>query len=181
VAVRTHQADARTFVRRCQTRYDVIVVDLFHGDGTPDYLITREFFRDLRACLAPGGVAVFNTFADLARPVAYAHFLVTLRTELPHFALYRPQGHGTHVNSLVVAAAQPLPAPAAVTFDYVPPRYAETLWTMFSAPVPLAAWLFAGGRVISDAVNPAAYDLAQMQMIYRRSVVQSAPGAMLIN
>jgi predicted membrane-bound spermidine synthase len=181
VAVRTHEADARTFARECRSRYDVIVVDLFHGDGTPDYLITREFFRDLRACLAPGGVAVFNTFAEITRPGAYAHFLVTLRVELPHLALYRPQGHGTHVNSFVVAAAQPLPAPATVTFDYVPPRFADTLWTMFSAPVPLAAALFAGGRVISDAVNPAAYDLAQMQMLYRRSVVQNAPAAMLIN
>jgi hypothetical protein len=180
-AVRTHEADARTFVRECRSRYDVIVVDLFHGDGTPDYLITREFFRDLRGCLAGGGVAVFNTFADLTRPHAYAHFLVTLRAELPELALYRPQGHGTHVNSLVVAAAQPLRAPAKVIFDHVPPRHAETLWTMLAAPVPLAPALFAGGRLISDAVNPAAHDLAQMQMVYRRSVVQGAPGAMLVN
>ena len=179
--VTTHEADARTFVRTCQSRYDVIVVDLFHGDGTPDYLITREFFQSLRACLTPDGVAVFNTFADLLRPEAYAHFLVTLRAELPHLALYRPLGHGTHVNSLVVAAAQPLPAPAKVTFDYVPPRHEQTLWTMLSAPVPLTPGLFAGGRLISDAMNPAAHDLAQMQMVYRRSVVQGAPGAMLIN
>ena len=180
-AVRTHVTDARTFVRDCRGRYDVVVVDLFHGDGTPDYLITREFFRSLRTCLAEGGVAVFNTFADLSRPVAYAHFLVTLRAELPHLALYRPLGHGTHINSFVVAAAQPLRAPAKVTFDHVPQRHEQRLWTMLSAPVPLAAALFEGGRVISDAANPAAHDLAQMQMEYRRSVVQGAPGAMLVN
>jgi predicted membrane-bound spermidine synthase len=74
----THHADARTFVHRCNGRYDVVVVDLFHGDGTPDYLVTREFFGDLRHCLAKGGVAVFNTFADLRDRRTYAHFLVTL-------------------------------------------------------------------------------------------------------
>jgi spermidine synthase len=179
--VKTHGADARTFVRGCRSRYDVVVVDLFHGDGTPDYLITREFFRDLRACLAEGGVAVFNTFADLANAKAYAHFLVTLRAELPYLALYRPRIHGTHVNSFVVAAAQPLAAPGKVTFDYVPSRHEETLWTMLSAPMPLAQALFEGGRVISDAANPAAHDLAEMQLVYRRTVVEGAPGAMLIN
>ena len=179
--VRTHEADARTFVRGCRGRYDVVVVDLFHGDGTPDYLITREFFRDLRACLAEGGIAVFNTFADVTRPQAYAHFLVTLRAELPHLALYRPGTQGQHVNSFVVAAPQPLPTPRKVTFDYVPPRHEETLWTMLSAPLPLTPEIFHGGRAITDAANPAAHDFAQMQMVYRRSVVKDAPGAMLVN
>jgi len=70
--VTTHQADARTYVGACTPRYDVVLVDLFQGDGTPDYLITREFFRDLRGCLKPGGVAVFNTFANLDEPRGYA-------------------------------------------------------------------------------------------------------------
>ena len=29
---------------------------LFQGDCTPDYLLTVEFFREVRACLRPGGV-----------------------------------------------------------------------------------------------------------------------------
>jgi spermidine synthase len=176
-----HEADARTFLRTCDRNYDVVVVDLFHGDGTPDYLVTREFFADLRKCLAPGGVAVFNTFADVSRPQAYAHFLVTLRSELPHIALYRPRGLGVLVNSFVVASAEPLSGPRRVTLAYVPSRYAETLWDMLSAPVPLAPNLFEGGRVITDAINPAAYDLAQMQMLYRSTVVHAAPSALLVN
>lgn len=179
--VRTHLADARTFVRGCSKAYDVVVVDLFHGDGTPDYLVTREFFRDLRGCLADGGVAVFNTFADLTQPRAYAHFLVTLKAELPHLALYRPRGQGTYVNSFIVASATNLPAPAAVTLGYVPPRHAGTLWTMLSAAVPLTPALFEGGRIITDAANPAAHDFARMQMAYRRSVIESAPRGLLVN
>ena len=72
------------------TATTVVIVDLFHGDGVPDYLITRDFFHDLKRCLGPDGIAVFNTFADLDYPRAYAHFLTTLRTELPFIVLYRP-------------------------------------------------------------------------------------------
>ena len=178
---RTHQADARTFLRSCKSGFDVVVIDLFHGDGTPDYLVTREFFNDLRRCLGARGVAVFNTFVDLTNPGAYAHFLVTLRAELPHLALYRPQWQGTHVNSFVVAAFEPLPQPAQVTFAFVPPRHERGLWNMLSSPTPLTPELFAGGRVVTDALNPAAYDFARMQMVYRRSVVDDAPPALLVN
>jgi spermidine synthase len=177
----SHVADARTFLRTCDRNYDLVVVDLFHGDGTPEYLITREFFSDLRKCLAPRGVAVFNTFADVSRPQAYAHFLVTLRSELPHIALYRPRGLGTLVNSFVVASAEPLGAPGRVTLAYVPSRYAEMLWDMLSKPVPLTSDLFEGGRVMTDAVNPAAHDIAQIQMLYRNTVVHAAPAALLVN
>jgi spermidine synthase len=177
-----HQADARTFLRGCNGAYDVVVVDLFHGDGTPDYLVTREFFSDLRACLADGGVAVFNTFADLDRETSYAHFLVTLKSELPHLALYRPDAGGaSHVNSFVVASARPLPPLTKVTFDDAPGKLQEALWNMLSAPVPLTPPLFAGGRIVTDAVNAAAHDFAQMQVGYRRSVVQGIPAGMLMN
>lgn len=180
-AVRTHEADARTFVRRCRSGYDVVVIDLFHGDGTPDYLVTREFFEDLRQCLGDKGIAVFNTFADLTQSTAYAHFLMTLKSALPHLALYRPQWSGTHVNSFVIAAAQPLPRPAQVTFDYVPARQDRALWNMLSSPMPLTPDLFAGGRIVTDAMNPAAHHFARMQMIYRKDVVQGAPAALLVN
>ncbi len=49
--VHARQADARTYLRSCESGYDVVIVDLFHGDGVPDYLVTREFFRDLKRCL----------------------------------------------------------------------------------------------------------------------------------
>ena len=180
--VATHEADARTFVRRCTGVYDVAVVDLFHGDGTPEYLVTREFFRDLRGCLAEGGVAVFNTFADLERPRAYAHLLATLQSELPHVALYRPDALGNaHVNSFIVASARPLPGVASVTFDDVPASHQPVLFNMLASPLPLTPPLLAGGLVISDAVNAAAHEYAQAQLAYRRSVVDGIPAGMLMN
>lgn len=179
---RVHHADARTFLRSCTRRFDVVVVDLFHGDGTPDYLVTREVFLDLKKCLSDRGVAVFNTFADLQRPTVYAHFLATLRAELPHIALYRPEWPGaTHVNSFVVAGADPLPAPAKVTLDYVPPRHSESLWSMLANPRPLDAALLAGGTIVTDARSTAAHDMALGQLVYRHAVVETLPPALLLN
>jgi spermidine synthase len=109
--VKAIEVDARTFLRDCKRPWDLIVVDLFHGDGMPDYLVTRDFFRDLRNCLGRDGVAVFNTFVDLGMPRPYAHFLATLRAELPWLRLYLPPDNDNHLNGFVVASAAPLPDP----------------------------------------------------------------------
>ena len=180
--VTTHQADARTFVGDCAPRHDVVLVDLFHGDGTPDYLITREFFRDLRRCLKPGGVAVFNTFANLEDPRAYAHLLATLQSELPHVALYRPDWPGSRqINSFLVAASAPLPAPQRVTLTDVPERHAATLWDMLAKPRTVGGDLTASGKIIHDAWNAAALDMAASQAAFRQSVLDSASPALLMN
>ncbi|HET9664829.1 MAG TPA: fused MFS/spermidine synthase, partial [Burkholderiales bacterium] len=178
---RVHQADARAYVRMCPKRYDVVVIDLFHGDGTPDYLVTREFFSDLRNCLADDGVAVFNTFADLDRPRSYAHLLATLRAELPAVTLYRPDWRASQLNSVLVASASALPRPAKVTLDYVPERHADTLWGMLANPRALDEKALAGGRIVTDALNAAAHDFALTQLAYRRSVVEAVPPALLMN
>ncbi len=178
----THQADARTYVGSCTPRHDVLLVDLFHGDGTPDYLITREFFRDLRRCLKPGGIAVFNTFANLDEPRGYAHLLTTLLSELPHAAMYRPEWPGARqINSFLVAAPAPLPAPQRVTITDVPERHAAALWDMLAKPQAVGGELLASGKIIHDAWNPAALDMAASQAAFRRGVLESAPPALLMN
>jgi len=175
-------ADARTELKRCRRGYDVVVVDLFHGDGTPDYLITRDFFADLRRCLAPGGVAVFNTFADLEHPEAYAHLLATLRAELPYVVLYRPDWPGAaHVNSFIVAGDTPLPDARPTAPDGLPVEHAATFDAMMARPLGLDRGLLQDGEVVTDARNRAVHDVAKGQLIYRRAVVESLPPAFLVN
>jgi spermidine synthase len=174
-------ADARTELKRCTPRYDVVIVDLFLGDGTPDYLITRDFFSDLRRCLAPGGVAVFNTFADLEHPAAYAHMLTTLRAELPYLVLYRPDWPGAaHINSFIVAADTPLPEPQRVPLD-VPAMHAPTFEAMLARPLTLDRGLLGEGEIVTDARNRAVHDVARGQLIYRKAVVEAIPAAFLVN
>jgi len=56
------QEDARTFVRHCPRSYDTIIVDLFQGDGVPDYLLTAEFFSEIKTCMTLNSTLVMNTF-----------------------------------------------------------------------------------------------------------------------
>jgi len=63
----------------------------------------------------------------------------------------------------------------------VPPRHVDMLWNMLAAPIALAPALFEEGRIVTDVRNPAAHDFAQMQMVYRRSVVEGTPRGLLIN
>ena len=181
--VRVHLADARTHLKRCERRrYDVVVVDLFHGDGTPDYLVTRDFFSDLKGCLGPRGIAVFNTFADLEQPAVYAHLLATLRSELQHVVLYRPQWPGmAHVNSFIVAAAEALPGPRHVSLKDLPSQFAGALDAMLAQPLPLNRELLDHGEIVTDARNGVAHDIARNQLSYRRGVVGALPAAFLVN
>jgi hypothetical protein len=167
---------------RCEQGYGVILVDLFHGDGTPEYLFTRNFFADLRRCLAPRGIAVFNTIAVADLPTATAHLLVTLRSEFPHLALYRPEWPGApHVNQFLVASASPLPTPRPFLLDALPTQHAETLPAMLERPLPLEPELFASGEVMTDLQNPGVYDIARSQLRYRRALVASLPAAFLVD
>jgi len=179
--VQSIEADARTHLRRCADKYDIVVVDLFHGDGTPDYLVTRDFFADLRRCLTPGGIAVFNTFADLELPLAYAHFLATLRAEFPHVVLHRDDDRAARqIKSFVVASGETLQG-SSPRMNEVPAVYADELKRLCENPRQLDRALTAGGQIITDARSVAATDLARVQMAYRREVVKNLPPAFLVN
>lgn len=180
--VRAIEADARTYLRRCKDTYDTIVVDLFHGDGIPEYLITRDFFSDLRNCLRPHGVAVFNTFVDLDRPSVHAHFLVTLHAELPEIVVYRPDADGSrHVNSFVVASAATLVPPAPVRLRDAPARHAAMLQAMLERPNKLDSDTLRRGAIVTDARSTISLDIADAQMAYRRLVIETVPPAFLLN
>jgi len=179
--VHMHEADARTFMRACDGGYEVVIVDMFQGDGMPDYLVTRDFFHDLKRCLGRDGIAVFNTFADLDHPLAYAHFLTTLRAELPFIVLYRPEYGSRHINSFVVASNKPLPSAVGADLSHVPPRHLDTLAAMLREPLSLDQHLLEHGRIITDAHNPVAEDVARGQIVYRRNAVESMPAAFLVN
>lgn len=65
--------DARRFVADTPRRFDAIVVDVYSArTSIPGHLVTREFWRDTRHALKPGGVMLANLILDgrLASPYA---------------------------------------------------------------------------------------------------------------
>jgi len=79
--------DARTFVAAAADRgedWDVIILDAFQFPYVPFQLATREFFREVAACLAPGGVLMVNA-GRYGEHRGVVHALArTLRAEFSH-------------------------------------------------------------------------------------------------
>jgi spermidine synthase len=97
-------ADARPFLRRTHARYDLIVVDAYRQPYVPFYLATQEFFRLVRARLAPGGIVALNVATvpgdhRLARDVAG-----TLRTVFPQVLTWQ----ALKLNQLVLGLTRPV-------------------------------------------------------------------------
>jgi len=96
--------------------------------------------------------------------------------------MYRPDWPGARqINSFLVAAPAPLPAPQRVTLTDVPERHASTLWDMLAKPRVVDGGLTASGKIIQDAWNAAALDMAASQSAFRQSVLDTAPPALLMN
>jgi spermidine synthase len=58
-------ADAYTYVKTCQQRYDYVAVDLFHGEEMDGRVFGKPFLRRVRAVLEPRGQLAINMFADV--------------------------------------------------------------------------------------------------------------------
>jgi spermidine synthase len=56
--------DARRWLRGTKERFDVIVLDAYHGGYIPFHLTTREFLELVRDRLAPGGAVCANTWIN---------------------------------------------------------------------------------------------------------------------
>jgi predicted membrane-bound spermidine synthase len=184
---RNHLADARGFVRGCgrrgeAERHDLALVDLFQGDGTPEYLTTREFFRDLRLCLKTGGAAVFNTFADMGNPQAYAHLLATLKAEFATVLMFRGDAPpGAQINSFLLATNGPTATSATLVLPDLPATLdADFRWAL-GRPRPVDRTLLAGGEVVTDARNILSFANARTYLSYRRSVHGAFPKLFLVN
>ncbi len=55
-----HLEDAAAYLARCQTRYDIIVLDAYMGETMPAQCTSREFFGDVRCRLSERGVLAVN-------------------------------------------------------------------------------------------------------------------------
>jgi len=64
---RLYVEDGRAYIERAHRdgqQYDIVMLDAFDVDYIPEHLMTLEFLQHVRGILAPGGVAVANTFTE---------------------------------------------------------------------------------------------------------------------
>jgi spermidine synthase len=57
--------EARAFLSHSKQTFDIIVVDVFRGPMmTPEHLVTKEFYEQVRSALKPGGIFAVNHIAS---------------------------------------------------------------------------------------------------------------------
>ncbi|MBI4644417.1 MAG: fused MFS/spermidine synthase [Deltaproteobacteria bacterium] len=179
--IEVHVEDARTFVRRNQRpSYDLVITDLFPGDCIPDYLLTVEFFREVRACLQPGGVVIINTYFDPANEAANETILATVSAVFPYLLELRsPSSAGLVSSACMVAANVPLSPEKAVNLADKGPMSAKDYQTLRAARLVDRARL-KNPRPVSDDHNIFSILFASSQLRYR-SQFNKLPPNLLVN
>jgi len=76
-------ADARRFLARGTERFDAIVIDLYATGQIPAHVATREFYAEVKARLAPGGVVALNVYGGGAPGLVVAPIAATLAAVFP--------------------------------------------------------------------------------------------------
>ena len=155
-------ADARPFLRRTRSRYDLIIVDAYRPPYVPFYLATREFFRLARSRLAPGGAIMLNAAATpkddrLAKGVSG-----TLAAEFPLVLTWQP----LRFNQFVIGLDRAEPRELLV-------RRLERAQAQLR---PLSQLLARDMRIATPAADPWTDDRAPVEWITDRMILEFAAG-----
>ena len=73
--------DAMTVVPALTTNYDLVMIDLFKGNKTPDGLADDEMISAIKNVIAPNGYCLLNAFVSLNLPPLFSKHL----TEVEHW------------------------------------------------------------------------------------------------
>jgi spermidine synthase len=155
--------DARTFLRRTDRKYDLIVHDTFTGGATPEHLLSVEVLQRLRSVLRPGGILALNFVGYSEGPGAEASHAVarTMRVVFPMLRVFRdspPDHRPTSTTNLVFFATDStldFRVPEGATFEN---HICENVQRSFAKWEVLKQ--IPAGSVITDARNP----LARLQL-----------------
>jgi spermidine synthase len=117
--------DGRTFLNRCEKRYDAVALDAFLGESSPSHLMSRESFAAIHRVLKPGGTLVINSFGNF-RP-GQDFFTTSLYKTLTNvFASVRIHTAGEDRNVFFVASDRaPLELVHAPDLQNLPNREAS--------------------------------------------------------
>jgi hypothetical protein len=160
--LRLHHEDARPYLRRTDSRYDVIALDTYRQPYVPFYLTTREFFELARDRLTPGGIVIVNVGHPEGQDGLEKVLAATMEEAFRHVA--RDPIEDT--NTLLIASQRELSA--ARLRAAVPSLPAGLRPTARAAATRIEVPL-AGGEVYTD-------DRAPVEWLVDQSIVDYAAG-----
>ena len=176
-----HMEDARTYLARPGTNYDLIVLDVFSGDTTPAHLLSVEAMRSLKARLNPGGLLAFNLIGSLhAADATLPSIIATARSEFANALLYplfkAPQTEG---NVVLIASAEALTPSAISSFPGLLSPMVEAGVRHALANPMLVGDRFAGQLILTDDFNPIDTRDQTARDAVRHDILKTTPSVLL--
>lgn len=106
-----HIMDGRLWLRRAAQQYDLVILDAYVIDTIPFHLATREFYQEVAARLAPGGILASNVIGAVhgSDSRLFRAIYKTLRSVFPQVYVF-PVGGGEPQalrNIIVVSTSGP--------------------------------------------------------------------------
>jgi len=137
--LRVHVQDGRLFFVKNERTYDVVFLDAYNSDTVPFHLTTREFHREIKARLKPGGVVGVNLISAAVGPKSKLFRAVykTLAATFAEIYVFPARWYGDEIPAgvtnviLVATDARPRLTPEEVS------RRATLLGTRLLSPTEL--------------------------------------------
>ncbi|MDP6067298.1 MAG: fused MFS/spermidine synthase [Alphaproteobacteria bacterium] len=175
--VNIYLEDARTFVRRCNNKFDVIIVDLFWGDNVSDYLMTKGFFLDLRNCLKDKGPVIMNTGFDEFNKEPNFRLMATVAYAFPNIFLSGIQGG----NIFIVGTAGERPEKYQMESTDVHARVASMVNISVTEVRKINPFLLGDSEPYSDDHNVFSVLFSDASLRLRKRFAKSMSPRMLVN
>jgi spermidine synthase len=175
--IEIHLEDARTFVRGCTSKFDIAIVDLFLGDNIPDYLLTKEFFGDLKNCIRKDGTVVMNAFFDDNNNETNKRLLATIGSAFPKLFLAGVEGG----NIFIVGTAGEIPNTLHVPKSKIPSKVANLVRFAISQTRRVRPETYLDAEPVTDDHNIFSMLYADANMIERQYLAKSVPADILVN
>jgi len=184
VSGEVHVADARQFMLSTQERYDYLLLDVFNGDTTPGYLLSREALALARNRLRDGGVLAVNLVGSLrTRTFVTASVVKTLQSRFRQVEVhpaFDPAGGDGTGNLVLLAYDGPPRSMRGYPLARVPvhPLAARTVRARLGARFRFPEGT--PGIELSDDFNPADVRDAWLRERVRRQILDSTHRALLL-
>lgn len=109
--IRTYNTDGRWYVMNCKDKYDVVFVDAYNDLTIPYHLTTREFARQLKGILKPGGILLTNIIDNFQKGAFLPSYIRTLREVFGKgnvsLISISPNFQETGISTFIVMASDP--------------------------------------------------------------------------
>jgi spermidine synthase len=104
--IKTANEDGRWFVMHCKEKYDVVYIDAYNDLSIPYHLTTREFARQIRDIMNPGGILLTNIIDSFQEGSFMPSYIRTLREvfgkDNVHLVSINPDFKETGISTFIV-------------------------------------------------------------------------------